>query len=79
VSRAELEARVPRWCGSAAAISKLSIGLIPPNSSAGNWVRLDLRRRGSNLAEQERAIVDRLVRRGRSAFCSVLDEYLPGR
>jgi hypothetical protein len=63
VLRAELEARMPRWRGAAAAISKLGIGL-DDAKFVGGVLGSGLTYRGGegSPAEQERAIMDRLVR-----------------
>ncbi len=58
---------MPRWRDAAAAISKLSIGL-DDAEFVGEvpWFGLTSGGAEGNPAEQERAIVDRLVRRDRS-------------
>jgi hypothetical protein len=90
VLRAELEARMPRYRDAAPAISKLGIGLDDAEFAGGVlWFGLIYRGGEGNPAEQERAIMDRLVRwatrhggdaaGAAAAIRSVLDEYLPGR
>jgi hypothetical protein len=62
VLRAELEARMPRYRDAAPAISKLGIGLDDAEFVGGVlWFGLIYRGGEGNPAEQERAIMDRLV------------------
>jgi hypothetical protein len=89
-ARSELEARTPGWRDTAAAIGKLGIGLDDAEYVGGVlWYGLTHRGAEGNPAEQERVIVDRLVRwatrdsgdaaKAAAAIRSVLDRYLPGR
>ena len=89
-ARDELEARLPGWRDAVKAIGELGIGLDDAEYVGGVlWYGLTHRGGEGNPAEQERVIVDRLVRwatrdggdgaGATAAIRSVLDEYLPGR
>ena len=89
-ARGELEARLPAWRDVAKAISDLDVGLDDAEYVGGVlWYGLTHRGAEGNPAEQQRVIVDRLVRwatrDGRdgsltaSAVSAVLNEYLARR
>jgi hypothetical protein len=85
---ANLEARLPDWRDVAVALGELGIGLDDADFVGGVlWCGLTHRAGEGNPAEQERVIVDRLVRwairdggdggGAAAAIRSVLNEYLP--
>ena len=88
-ARGELEARLPAWRDAAKAIAGLDVGLDDAEYVGGVlWYGLTHRGAEGNVVEQQRVIVDRLVKWatrdggdssqvGR-AIRAVLEEYLPG-
>ena len=88
-ARGDLEARLPAWHDAAKAIAGLDVGLDDAEYVGGVlWYGLTHRGAEGNVAEQQRVIVDRLVKwatrdggdssQVARAIRAVLEEYLPG-
>jgi hypothetical protein len=88
-ARGDLEARLPAWRDAAKAIAGLDVGLDDAEYVGGVlWYGLTHRGAEGNVAEQQRVIVDRLVKwatrdggdssQVARAIRAVLEEYLPG-